>query len=128
MLEDEETAELLKRRAAHGLDRPPGSRSILTQATTSEKILWFIKTPIRAVMCLSLVTVFFLTYFGFMIPVMGLRTIWPRLYWFVEGKLYRWLQGFIGTWGYTAGYDGMFWQLIYSLYFALSYFFLSLYL
>ncbi|RCN34385.1 Acyltransferase, partial [Ancylostoma caninum] len=29
----------------------------------------------------------------------------PRLYWFVEGKLYRWLQGFIGSWGYTAGYD-----------------------
>ncbi|KIH67138.1 hypothetical protein ANCDUO_02539 [Ancylostoma duodenale] len=76
MLEDEETAELLKRRAAPGRDRPPGSRSVLSQATTSEKILWFVKTPIR-----------------------------PRLYWFVEGKLYRWLQGFIGTWGYTAGYD-----------------------
>lgn len=56
-------------------------------------------------MCLSLVTAFFLTYFGFIIPVMWARRIWPRLYWFVEGKLYRWLQGFIGTWGYTAGYD-----------------------
>ncbi|KIH46628.1 hypothetical protein ANCDUO_23317 [Ancylostoma duodenale] len=76
MLEDEETAELLKRRAAPGRDRPPGSRSVLSQATTSEKILWFVKTPIRAVMCLSLVTIFFLTYFGFMIPVMGLRKIW----------------------------------------------------
>ncbi|KAK6767111.1 hypothetical protein RB195_026489 [Necator americanus] len=105
MLEDEETAELLKLRSAPGRDRPPGSRSVFSQASTSEKILWFIKTPIRAVMCLSLVTVFFLTYFGFMFPVMGLRKIWPRLYWFVEGKLYRWLQGFIGTWGYTAGYD-----------------------
>ncbi|VDO64146.1 unnamed protein product [Heligmosomoides polygyrus] len=101
----EETAELLKRRSVPGRDRPPGSRSILSQASTSEKILWFIKTPIRAVMCLSLVTIFFATYFGFMIPVMWARKIWPRLYWFVEGKLYRWLQGFIGTWGYTAGYD-----------------------
>ncbi|XGW01377.1 hypothetical protein V3C99_013935 [Haemonchus contortus] len=105
MLEDEETAELLKKLSVPGRDRPPGSRSILSQATTKEKILWFIKTPIRAIMCLSLVTVFFLTYFGFMIPVMWARKIWPRLYWFVEGKLYRWLQGFIGTWGYTAGYD-----------------------
>ncbi|VDL78792.1 unnamed protein product [Nippostrongylus brasiliensis] len=105
MLEDEETAELLKMRNAPGKDRPPGSRPILSQASTSEKILWIIKTPIRTVMCLSLVTVFFLTYFGFMIPVMWARKIWPRLYWFVEGKLYRWLQGFIGTWGYTAGYD-----------------------
>ncbi|KAK5977488.1 PlsC domain-containing protein [Trichostrongylus colubriformis] len=105
MLEDEETAELLKKLSVPGRDRPPGSRSILSQATTEEKILWFIKTPIRALMCLSLVTIFFLTYFGFMIPVMWARKVWPRLYWFVEGKLYRWLQGFIGTWGYTAGYD-----------------------
>ncbi|KAE9413279.1 hypothetical protein Angca_007838 [Angiostrongylus cantonensis] len=105
MLEDEKTAELLKRREAPRRERPPGSRSILSQASAREKVLWFIKTPIRALMCLSLVTAFFLTYFGFIIPVMWARRIWPRLYWFVEGKLYRWLQGFIGTWGYTAGYD-----------------------
>lgn len=32
----------------------------------------------------------------------------PRLYWFYEGKLYSWLQAFIGYAGYTAGYDGWF--------------------
>lgn len=36
---------------------------------------------------------------------MATRLFRPRLYWFVEGKLYRWLQSFIAYWGYTAGYD-----------------------
>lgn len=35
-----------------------------------------------------------------------IRVFRPRLYWFYEGKLYSWLQAFIGYAGYTAGYDG----------------------
>ncbi|CAI4225122.1 unnamed protein product [Auanema sp. JU1783] len=104
---DEQTAELLKKASAPLKDRPPGSRPVLRSpsTTTLEKVLWLIKIPFRTVLCLSLVTIFFVTYFGYMIPVMWARTIWPRLYWFVEGKLYRWLQSFIASWGYTAGYD-----------------------
>ncbi|KAJ1351292.1 hypothetical protein KIN20_007278, partial [Parelaphostrongylus tenuis] len=43
MLDDEETAELLKRRNASRGERPPGSRWILSQASTREKIIWLIK-------------------------------------------------------------------------------------
>ncbi|CAI5451986.1 unnamed protein product [Caenorhabditis angaria] len=99
---DEQTQKLLDR--ANG-QRPPGSRLVIEQGTLGSKLWWLIKTPFRTLMCLSLVTVFFVTYFGFMLPVMWARTVWPRLYWFVEGKLYRWLQSFIAYWGYTAGYD-----------------------
>uniref|UniRef100_A0A914UTJ1 Phospholipid/glycerol acyltransferase domain-containing protein n=1 Tax=Plectus sambesii TaxID=2011161 RepID=A0A914UTJ1_9BILA len=70
-----------------------------------ERILFCIKVPVRAVWCTSNIAMFFLVYFGFMLPVVWFKTIWPRLYWAYEGKLYRWLQAFIGYWGYTAGYD-----------------------
>lgn len=40
----------------------------------------------------------------FMLNLLFLHKLWPRLYWGVEGKLYRWLQAACGYWGYTAGY------------------------
>lgn len=85
----------------------PGSRSKWATTTWSERISWLLITPIRTLICISTVTVFMFTYFGFMLPILWARTLWPRLYWGYEGKLYRWLQAFIGYWGYTADYDGM---------------------
>lgn len=89
-------------------EKPPGCRSKWSVASTSERLLWLIITPFRAVFCVSNVTLFFLTYFGFMVPVLWAKPLWPRFYWFYEGKLYMWLQSFIGYWGYTADYDGSF--------------------
>ena len=40
-----------------------------------------------------------------MLPILWAKPLWPRFYWFYEGKLYMWLQAFIGYWGYTADYD-----------------------
>ncbi|GMR59930.1 hypothetical protein PMAYCL1PPCAC_30125, partial [Pristionchus mayeri] len=83
-----------------------GSRTKFAAAESwSDRFLSIFLIPFRALICFSNVTVFFLTYFGFMIPMLWARNLWPRLYWFYEGKLYRWLQAFIGYWGYTAGYD-----------------------
>uniref|UniRef100_A0A7E4VXX3 PlsC domain-containing protein n=1 Tax=Panagrellus redivivus TaxID=6233 RepID=A0A7E4VXX3_PANRE len=83
----------------------PGSRSKWSTTCWSERIKWILLTPFRFVLCISNVTVFLVTYFGFMLPILWAKTLWPRLYWGYEGKLYRWLQAFIGYWGYTAGYD-----------------------
>ncbi|KAF8383288.1 acl-14 [Pristionchus pacificus] len=83
-----------------------GSRTKFAAAESwSDRFLSIFLIPIRAAICFSNVTVFFLAYFGFMLPMLWARSLWPRLYWFYEGKLYRWLQAFIGYWGYTAGYD-----------------------
>jgi len=82
-----------------------GSRSKWSTSNTLQRILWLIVIPFRAALCFSNITVFFVTYFGFMITVLWARKLWPRFYWFYEGKLYVWLQGFIGYWGYTADYD-----------------------
>uniref|UniRef100_A0A915D7X6 Phospholipid/glycerol acyltransferase domain-containing protein n=1 Tax=Ditylenchus dipsaci TaxID=166011 RepID=A0A915D7X6_9BILA len=87
------------------VEKPPGSRSKWSQATTKEKVWWLIIAPVRAILCFSNVFVFFLTYFGLMLPVLWAKPLWPRFYWFYEGKLYMWLQAFIGYWGYTADYD-----------------------
>jgi hypothetical protein len=84
----------------------PGARSKWSTASTLEKIKWIFLIPFRTLFCVSNVTVFFFAYFGFLIPVLWLKPVWPRLFWYCEGKLYRWLQAFIGYWGYTAGYDG----------------------
>ncbi|KAI6213334.1 hypothetical protein M3Y94_00138200 [Aphelenchoides besseyi] len=86
-------------------EKPPGSRSRWSQASYFERVIWVLGVPLRAVLCVSNVTVFFVTYFGFMVTVLWARVFWPRFYWFYEGKLYMWLQGFIGYWGYTADYD-----------------------
>ncbi|KAI6186369.1 CBN-ACL-14 protein [Aphelenchoides besseyi] len=86
-------------------EKPPGSRSRWSQASYFERVIWVLGVPLRAVLCVSNVTVFFVTYFGFMVTVLWARWFWPRFYWFYEGKLYMWLQGFIGYWGYTADYD-----------------------
>uniref|UniRef100_A0A0N5C7L4 PlsC domain-containing protein n=1 Tax=Strongyloides papillosus TaxID=174720 RepID=A0A0N5C7L4_STREA len=83
----------------------PGKKTSWEAATLLEKIFIILRTPFRVVLCFCNVTIFFLTYFGFIIPVMWARAAWPRLYWFVEGKLYVWLQGFIAYWGFTAGYN-----------------------
>ncbi|TKR87119.1 hypothetical protein L596_011575 [Steinernema carpocapsae] len=83
----------------------PGGRSKWSQSTNWERILWVLKIPLRTTLCMSLLTVFFFTYHGFMLPVLWARRFWPRLYWFYEGKLYRWLQAFIASWGITAGYS-----------------------
>lgn len=86
----------------------PGCRSKWSVASTSERLLWLIITPFRAIFCVSNVTIFFVTYFGFMAPIWWAKSLWPRFYWYYEGKLYMWLQSFIGYWGYTADYDGKF--------------------
>ncbi|KAI1720660.1 acyltransferase domain-containing protein [Ditylenchus destructor] len=86
-------------------EKPPGSRSKWTVSNTAERILWIFLTPIRALICVSNVTVFFITYFGLMLPVLWAKPLWPRFYWYYEGKLYVWLQAFIAYWGYTADYD-----------------------
>ncbi|MFH4977750.1 hypothetical protein AB6A40_004459 [Gnathostoma spinigerum] len=83
----------------------PGDKSAWSQMTNWERLLWLLRAPIRTCICFTNVTVFFFAYLGFMLPILWARTVWPRLYWFCEGKLYRWLQAFIGYWGYTAGYD-----------------------
>ncbi|CAD5223859.1 unnamed protein product [Bursaphelenchus okinawaensis] len=87
------------------IEKLPGSRSRWSQASTLEKVLWLAVVPLRTLICCSNFTIFFLTYFGFMIPVLWAKPLWPRFYWFYEGKLYMWLQAFIGYWGYTADYD-----------------------
>lgn len=81
----------------------PGCRPKWSTGTLLDKIRWIILIPIRTILCSSTVTVFFFAYFGFLIPVLWLKSVWPRLFWYCEGKLYRWLQAFIGYWGYTAG-------------------------
>uniref|UniRef100_A0A1I7Y7W3 PlsC domain-containing protein n=1 Tax=Steinernema glaseri TaxID=37863 RepID=A0A1I7Y7W3_9BILA len=83
----------------------PGGRSRWSQSTNWERFLWLLKIPLRTLLCASLVTVFFFTYHGLMLPILSGRKIWPRLYWFCEGKLYRWLQAFVASWGQTAGYS-----------------------
>ncbi|PAV89094.1 hypothetical protein WR25_20513 [Diploscapter pachys] len=100
---DEQTRQLLELAKEH--NRPPGSRLVLKQGTWFDKLCWIIQIPLRAAMCFSVIFIFFMTYFGFILPVSWAKHLWPRLYWFLEGKLYRWLQAFIGYWGYTAGYD-----------------------
>ncbi|KHN74611.1 Acyl-CoA:lysophosphatidylglycerol acyltransferase 1 [Toxocara canis] len=85
--------------------RPVGDKSAWSQQTNFERFIWLLKIPFRTILCLSNITAFFFAYFGFMVPILWARALWPRLYWFYEGKLYRWLQAFIGYWGYTAGYD-----------------------
>uniref|UniRef100_A0AC35G1B1 Phospholipid/glycerol acyltransferase domain-containing protein n=1 Tax=Panagrolaimus sp. PS1159 TaxID=55785 RepID=A0AC35G1B1_9BILA len=88
------------------LKKLPGSRSKWsTLHSWSDKLQWFLLTPIRFVLCISNVTLFLFAYLGFMLPMLWAQSLWPRLYWGYEGKLYRWLQAFIGYWGYTAGYD-----------------------
>ncbi|KAL3083121.1 hypothetical protein niasHS_010923 [Heterodera schachtii] len=85
--------------------KPPGSRSKWSQATSVERIIWISAIPFRMLLCLINITVFFVAYFGFMLPVLWAKPLWPRFYWFYEGKLYMWLQAFIAYWGYTADYD-----------------------
>jgi lysophosphatidylglycerol acyltransferase 1 len=85
--------------------KPTGSRSRWAVASNMERLFWLVSVPVRAIICVSNVTVFFLTYVGFMLPVLWARPLWPRFYWYYEGKLYLWLQAFIGYWGYTADYD-----------------------
>ncbi|CAJ0577014.1 unnamed protein product, partial [Mesorhabditis spiculigera] len=91
--------------ASRRISHLKGARSAVSQMNWQQRIWWAIRTPIRTLICISNVTIFFITYFGFMFPVMWASKVWPRLYWFWEGKLYRWLQAFLGYWGYTAGYD-----------------------
>lgn len=86
-------------------EKPVGSRSKWSTSNKIQRILWLLLVPLRALLCFSNVTVFFVTYLGFMITVLWAKKLWPRFYWFYEGKLYLWLQGFIGYWGYTADYD-----------------------
>uniref|UniRef100_A0A0N4ZWW2 PlsC domain-containing protein n=1 Tax=Parastrongyloides trichosuri TaxID=131310 RepID=A0A0N4ZWW2_PARTI len=83
----------------------PGKKTSWEAANIWEKIFIILRTPFRMVLCISNVTIFFLTYFGFIFPLMWARAAWPRLYWFWEGKLYVWLQQFIASWGFTAGYN-----------------------
>ena len=83
----------------------PGSRSKWSQASTPEKVAWLLAIPFRALLCLVNVFVFFFAYFGFMLPVLWAKPLWPRFYYYYEGKLYMWLQAFIAYWGYTADYD-----------------------
>ncbi|KAI3422120.1 hypothetical protein GPALN_012653 [Globodera pallida] len=88
-----------------GKNKPPGSRSKWSQASTAERIIWISAIPFRTLLCLMNITVFFVAYFGFMVPVLWAKPLWPRFYWFYEGKLYMWMQAFIAYWGYTADYD-----------------------
>ena len=69
-------------------NKPLGSRSKWSVSSGIEKLLWLLVVPLRALLCISNVTVFFITYFGFMITVLWARKLWPRFYWFYEGKLY----------------------------------------
>ncbi|VDM97041.1 unnamed protein product [Thelazia callipaeda] len=89
----------------HSPYKPPGDKSAWATKTNLERIIWILQTPFRTLLCLSNVTIFLLAYFGFMFPVLWARSLWPRLYWFYEGKLYSCLQAFVGYSGYTAGYD-----------------------
>lgn len=98
-------ADTLRERDEEKSSKPPGCRSRWSQASTLEKIWWVVVTPIRTVICFTNVTLFFITYFGFMVPVLPFKTLWPRFYYYYEGMLYLWLQAFIAYWGYTAGYD-----------------------
>jgi len=83
----------------------PGNRSRLSQAKTIGEFTWNICWfGLRAVYCAFQIVFFLLAYFGFMIPILWAKELWPRLYWFLEGQLYRWLQAFVAYWGYTAGY------------------------
>lgn len=69
-------------------EKPPGSRSKWSTSSKIERLFWILIVPFRALLCFSNVTVFFLTYFGFMITVLWAKKLWPRFYWFYEGKLY----------------------------------------
>lgn len=69
-------------------EKPPGSRSKWSTSNEIERLLWIILVPLRALLCFSNVTIFFVTYFGFMITVLWAKKLWPRFYWFYEGKLY----------------------------------------
>ena len=82
----------------------PGSRSKWSQCSTTEKICWLVAIPFRTLLCLVNIFAFVFAYFGFMLPVLWARKLWPRLYWGYEGKLYMWLQAFVAYWGYTAGF------------------------
>lgn len=77
-------------------ERPPGSRSRWSTSSKIERLFWILIVPFRALLCFSNVTVFFLTYFGFMITVLWAKKLWPRFYWFYEGKLYMVSNLFIG--------------------------------
>jgi len=83
----------------------PGSRSRWSQASNIERAWWIFAIPFRALLCFSNCTLFFLTYFGYILPVLWAKSLWPRLYWFYEGCLYKMLEAFVGFWGYTADYD-----------------------
>uniref|UniRef100_A0A914LEL7 Phospholipid/glycerol acyltransferase domain-containing protein n=1 Tax=Meloidogyne incognita TaxID=6306 RepID=A0A914LEL7_MELIC len=85
--------------------RPPGSRSKWSQCSTPEKFCWLAAIPFRTLLCLVNIFCFVFAYFGFMLPVLWARKLWPRFYWGYEGKLYMWLQAFVAYWGYTADYD-----------------------
>uniref|UniRef100_A0A1I8B1Q2 Acyltransf_C domain-containing protein n=1 Tax=Meloidogyne hapla TaxID=6305 RepID=A0A1I8B1Q2_MELHA len=81
------------------------SRSKWSQCSTPEKICWLAAIPFRTLLCLVNIFCFVFAYFGFMLPVLWARKLWPRFYWGYEGKLYMWLQAFVAYWGYTADYD-----------------------
>lgn len=91
--------------------RPPGSRSKWSQCSTPEKFCWLAAIPFRTLLCLVNIFCFVFAYFGFMLPVLWARKLWPRFYWGYEGKLYMWLQAFVAYWGYTAGFFLIFWYL-----------------
>lgn len=54
----------------------PGKRTSWETATLLEKIFIILRTPFRMALCISNVTIFFFTYFGFIIPVMWARAAW----------------------------------------------------
>lgn len=74
-------------------EKPEGSRSRWSTASNLERLFWLISVPLRTILCFTNITVFLLAYFGFMIPVLWLKPLIPRFYWFYEGKFYMWLVG-----------------------------------
>jgi hypothetical protein len=77
-----------------------GSFSRWTKAkTTGERLFSVAFVLMRAVYCVLQIIFFFLAYFGFIIPILWAKKLWPRFYWFWEGQLYSWLQAFCAYWG-----------------------------
>ncbi|XP_077989709.1 acyl-CoA:lysophosphatidylglycerol acyltransferase 1-like [Glandiceps talaboti] len=49
--------------------------------------------------------IYILVYLSYLLLLLPLRWFYPKLYWYIEGILFRWLLGIVASWGWSAGYS-----------------------
>lgn len=64
-------------------EKPIGSRSKWSTSNMIQRLIWLLLVPLRALLCFSNITVFFATYFGFILTV-----VWARKLWFVSTRFF----------------------------------------